>query len=178
MEHDFLGRVVSVANFREQRNIGKGSPIFPDEMFQTEIRVPFFQSHLWHHLYAFAVVFRKMKLICTNSKHDSGTKLTSPEFCVPFAQTVDRLVCPCKWQAIRARSTVCRTYGCRGVHHSLWYRDSTTHLLSLPYIGNAPVIPEGGPMVSNDWCVWYKLFTVGILAFLLELTFQGHPTRL
>ena len=46
MEHDFLGRVVSVANFREQRNIGKGSPVFPDEMFQTEIRVPFFQSHL------------------------------------------------------------------------------------------------------------------------------------
>ena len=46
MEHDFLGRVVSVANFREQRNIRKGSPIFPDEMFQTEIRVPFFQSHL------------------------------------------------------------------------------------------------------------------------------------
>ena len=132
MEHDFLGRVVSVANFREQRNIGKGSPVFPDEMFQTEIRVPFFQSHLGHHLHAFAVVFRKMKLICTNSKHDSGTKLTSPEFCVPFAQTVDRLVCPCKWQAIRAGSTVCRTYGCRGVHHSLWYRDSTTHLLSLP----------------------------------------------
>ena len=44
MEHDFLGRVVSVANFREQRNIGKGSPVFPDEMFQTEIRVPFFSK--------------------------------------------------------------------------------------------------------------------------------------
>ena len=46
MEHDFSGRVVSGANFRERRNIGKGSPIFPDEMFQKEIRVPFFQSHL------------------------------------------------------------------------------------------------------------------------------------
>ena len=45
MEHDFLGRVVSVGNFREQRNIGKGSPVFQDGMFQTEIRVPFFQSH-------------------------------------------------------------------------------------------------------------------------------------
>ena len=30
MEHDFLGRVVSVANFREQRNIGKGSPNVPN----------------------------------------------------------------------------------------------------------------------------------------------------
>ena len=67
-------------------------------MFQTEIRVPCFQSHFWHcHLHAFAVVFRKMKLISTNGKHDSGTKLTSPEFCVPFAQTVDRPVCSCKW---------------------------------------------------------------------------------
>ena len=26
------------------------------------------------------------------------SKFTSPEFCVPFALTVDRPVCPCKWQ--------------------------------------------------------------------------------
>ena len=33
-----------------------------------------------------AVVFRKMKLICTNGKHDSETKLilVSPEYCLPF----------------------------------------------------------------------------------------------
>ena len=44
-----------------------------------------------------AAVFRKMKLICTNGKRDSGTKLTSPEFCLPFTQTVNRAVCRCKW---------------------------------------------------------------------------------
>ena len=33
-------------NFREQPNIWKGSPVFPDGMYQTEIRVPFLQSHL------------------------------------------------------------------------------------------------------------------------------------
>ena len=37
-------RVVSVENFREQRNVWKGSPVFPDGMFQTEIRVPFVQT--------------------------------------------------------------------------------------------------------------------------------------
>ena len=31
-----------------------------------------------------------MKLICTNDKRDSETKFTSPEFCFPFAQTVNR----------------------------------------------------------------------------------------
>ena len=33
--------------FRKQRNIRKGSPVFPDGMFQTKIRVLFLQSHLW-----------------------------------------------------------------------------------------------------------------------------------
>ena len=27
-----------------------------------------------------------MELICTNGKYDSGTKFTSPEFCLPFIQ--------------------------------------------------------------------------------------------
>ena len=38
MEHDFLG-------VREQMNILKGSPGFPHGTFQTEIRVPYPQSH-------------------------------------------------------------------------------------------------------------------------------------
>ena len=33
-----------------------------------------------------------MELIGTNGKCDSGTKFISPEFCVPFVQTVNRLV--------------------------------------------------------------------------------------
>ena len=50
--------VFRTENFREQRNIWKGSPVFPDEIFQTEIRVPFPQSHLWYQFEAFAAVFR------------------------------------------------------------------------------------------------------------------------
>ena len=43
-----------------------------------------------------------MELICTNGKRDSGTKFTSPEFCLPFAQTANRPVCPCKRQTINS----------------------------------------------------------------------------
>ena len=38
--------VFPTENFREQRNIWKGSPVFPDEIFLTEIRVPFPQPSL------------------------------------------------------------------------------------------------------------------------------------
>ena len=34
-------RVPLLENFREQRNIWKGGPVFPDEIFQTNIRVTF-----------------------------------------------------------------------------------------------------------------------------------------
>ena len=37
-------------------------------------------------------------LIGTSGKCDSGAKFTSPEFCVPYTQTMDRPVCPCKWK--------------------------------------------------------------------------------
>ena len=40
--------------------------------------------------------FGLKELIFANEKHDSGMKFTCPEFCVPFAQTVNRPVCPCK----------------------------------------------------------------------------------
>ena len=38
--------VFPTENFREQQNIWKGSPVFPDEIFLTEIRVPFPQPSL------------------------------------------------------------------------------------------------------------------------------------
>ena len=41
--------------------------------------------------------FHEMELICTNGKRDPRTKFTSFEFCLPFAQTVNRPVCPYKW---------------------------------------------------------------------------------
>ena len=67
--------VVSAENFWEQRNIWKGIPVFPNGMFQTEICVPFLQSHLRYQFWASAVVFRYMELICTNGKRVSGTNL-------------------------------------------------------------------------------------------------------
>ena len=48
-EHDYVVR--SSGNLREQRNIWKGSPVFPDGIFQTEIHFLFLiQSHLRYHL--------------------------------------------------------------------------------------------------------------------------------
>ena len=78
-EHDFLG--LPNGKFREQRNIWKGSPFLEDGTFQTEIRVPIVQGHLWYQFQAFEAVFQKMELICTNGKGDSGTKFTGPELC-------------------------------------------------------------------------------------------------
>ena len=40
--------VVPAENFREKRNIWKGSPVFPNWMLQTEIRVLFLQNHPWY----------------------------------------------------------------------------------------------------------------------------------
>ena len=44
-------------NFRQQRNIRKGSPVFPDVIFHTEICVPFAQSHVWYQFQALVTVF-------------------------------------------------------------------------------------------------------------------------
>ena len=40
-------------NFRELRNVWKGSTVFPVGMFHTEIRDPLLQSHLWYELKGF-----------------------------------------------------------------------------------------------------------------------------
>ena len=40
--------VVPAGNFREQRNIWKASPVFPEGIFQSEFRVPFLPSHQFH----------------------------------------------------------------------------------------------------------------------------------
>ena len=69
MAHDVLGR--SHKNFREQRNIWKGSPVFPEGMFKTEIHCPFLQS-------IFAAVFRSTELICSNSKREFCDHLPKP----------------------------------------------------------------------------------------------------
>ena len=40
--------------------------------------------------------YRLKRSICTTDKRHSGTKFTSPEFCLPFSQTVRRLV----WKSV------------------------------------------------------------------------------
>ena len=56
MVHDFSGR--SSGKFREQRNVWKGSPVFPDRMFQTEIRqYHLFKPNLWYQFQALAAIF-------------------------------------------------------------------------------------------------------------------------
>ena len=41
-------RVPLFENFRQQRNIWKGGPVFPNEIFQTEIRAAFVKTYLWY----------------------------------------------------------------------------------------------------------------------------------
>ena len=91
IEHEFLGRVNGKFP-GPTANIWKGSPVFPDGMFQTEMPVPLVKSYLWYQFQAFAAVFRWCDLICANSKYDSGIKFTSTEYfggyCKPFLGAV------------------------------------------------------------------------------------------
>ena len=57
-------------------------------------------SHLWFQFQAFVAVTWEMELSFTNGRRNSGAKFTSLEFCVPFAQTVNRPDCPGKWSKL------------------------------------------------------------------------------
>ena len=63
-------------------------------MFQTQIRVLFVQTYLWQQSQAFP---GRTELVCARGKRDPGVKLTGLEFCLPFTQTVNWPVFPCKW---------------------------------------------------------------------------------
>ena len=91
-------RVVLVGNFQEQGNVWKGSPVFPDGMFQKEIRVPYFFKAMFGTItfQIFVHHFPMSGIDFSNGKRDSGTKFTSPEFCITFVQPVNQPVCPCK----------------------------------------------------------------------------------
>ena len=53
-----------------------------------------------------------LPVVCTNGNHDSETKFASPEFCLPFAQTIDRPVCHV--HSKQPKCPLCRkTYRCR-----------------------------------------------------------------
>ena len=86
IQHEFLGPV-SWKFSGPTSNIWKGSPVFSDGMFQTEMRVPLMKSHLWYQFQAFAAVFRWRDLICANSKYDSGIKFTSTGYFGGYCKT-------------------------------------------------------------------------------------------
>lgn len=46
----------SVENSRELRKIWKGSPVFPEGVFQRESRVLFVKTHIWYKFQAFAAL--------------------------------------------------------------------------------------------------------------------------
>ena len=121
-------------------------------MFQREIYVPFIQTYLWYQFQAFAAVFRKRELICTNSKHDYEAKLTSLNY-FPFNQPMSRPVCPCKMvnnqqlctciikpaknsglNGIRTQN-LCDTSECRSYHWSIKLNGSC---LLLEFVIYAP----------------------------------------
>ena len=72
--------------------------LFWTECSNQKLVFSFLQSHLWYQLHNFAAVFRLMEMICSlNGKCDSRKNFPSPGFCIPFAQTLNRPVCPHKW---------------------------------------------------------------------------------
>ena len=63
----------------------KSIPVFPEGMLQTEIRVPLLRFKVFRPAWKF---FGKWNWFhCTHGKGDSGTKLTSLEFCLPLVRT-------------------------------------------------------------------------------------------
>ena len=93
-------------SFQRKISGSKGTPervvlFFRTAYSKRKLVFHFFQSHLWYQSQAFAVAFQEMELICTYCKRDSGTKFTSPEFCLLFAWTENTPVCRCKWETTK-----------------------------------------------------------------------------
>lgn len=57
MEHVFSCR--PSGNFREQWVSETVGPVFPERIFQAEIRVPFVKIHLWHRFFVERLFFVK-----------------------------------------------------------------------------------------------------------------------
>ena len=63
------------------------------DMFQTQIHVLFVNLSL----IPVSGLRGRKELVCAHVKRDPGIKFTGLEFCLPFAQTVNSPVLPCKW---------------------------------------------------------------------------------
>ena len=85
-------RIVPMEKFREKLIIWNVVPVFPDGMFQTEIRVPFLDSHLRYQFQAFATIYLKNGTdLCkwyTRFRGEMYQSWPVHGFCLPFTQTV------------------------------------------------------------------------------------------
>ena len=92
----WLFLVAPAENVREQRNNWKGSPVFPDGIFRGRNSRSIFPSHPVRPSRSFSGKWNWFAQMV--NEIPGRSKFSSPEFCVPFALTVDRPACPCKWQ--------------------------------------------------------------------------------
>ena len=90
--------VVPAKTFQEQRSPLKGSRVSYTERSERKFVFHFFKAIFDTSFMPSRSFFRQMEPICTNGRFwDSVTKFTSPKFCLPFTQTVDRPAALCKW---------------------------------------------------------------------------------
>ena len=77
-----------------QRKISgsNGTNFFRTECSKRKFVFHFFIKAIFDNSFRLRGSFLVVEMICTNGKRDSGMKFTSPEFCLPFAQTVSRSV--------------------------------------------------------------------------------------
>ena len=86
MEHNF-SCVVSTENFLEQTNIGKGSPVSQDGIFQTEIVFHFLKATFGTSIRLLQSFFGQWNRFVHNLNAILGIKFTSSEISLQFTQT-------------------------------------------------------------------------------------------
>ena len=84
-------------NFQNFRNVLKGSPTFPTGISERKMCLPFgifISSKPYSNFDACHVSFSRG---CANGSRQSWSKIFIGDFRLPFVETVDQPVFPCKW---------------------------------------------------------------------------------
>ena len=68
-------------------------PKFP---YKWSALLPVSRAECFKRKFVFCL-FKPTELVCAHGKRDPGIKFTGLEFCLPFTQTVNWPVFPCKW---------------------------------------------------------------------------------
>ena len=97
MKHNFSGRLggefLGVMEHLRRLSCFPERNVFDKHYFVFHFSKP---SLYWYFRLS-RLFFHKWNWFVQTVKCDSGTKFTNPEFCLPFTQTVNQPVCPCKW---------------------------------------------------------------------------------